>query len=251
MKKYFITFGGPSIGYRRRVKELTMQAENLIFFDRIIGFNDDILKQDVFFWSKHSNFIENNFRGYGYWIWKSYLVMRVLESMEDNDILLYCDAGCVLNPYGIDRLEEYFNIVSKLESGILNFHLEPGTHPNNDLFKEFRWTKNDLFNYLDLDSEHINSNQRISGIFLLRKCPNTINFSKKWYETSCNYNLIDDSPSIISNHETFELHRHDQSILSCLSKQFNGTSIADETYFHPNWEIDGKNYPIWAVRNRG
>jgi hypothetical protein len=55
--------------------------------------------------------------------------------MDENDILVYADGGCKLNPNGLKRLNEYFDIVNKSPYGILSFQL-------NHLEKN--WTKKDL-----------------------------------------------------------------------------------------------------------
>lgn len=162
--------------------------------------------------------------------------------MNNGDILLYSDVGCEFNINGKNRLEEYLEIVKNSESGILTFYL---TLP------EYSWTKNDLFKSLNCSNEIKNSNQNIATVFFIKKCSNSVEFLRKWYETCCNYHLINDSPSISSNHPDFQEHRHDQSVLSCLSKIYNSEKILDETYFVSNWEKDGAKYPIWAKRNRG
>jgi hypothetical protein len=46
------------------------------------------LQQDSAFWQKHGDFILSNPRGYGYWIWKSYLIQQKLLEIPDGDILL-------------------------------------------------------------------------------------------------------------------------------------------------------------------
>ena len=240
--KYFLTFGGPTIGYRNRVNQVTNDIKKFNIFDNIFGFNDDILKQDKIFWQKHGHFLESNRRGYGYWLWKSYLVNKIINKMNDGDILLYCDTGCEFNINGKNRLEEYLEIVKNSESGILTFYLK---------YPEYEWTKNDLFENLNCSDEIKNSKQNMATIFFIKKCANSVEFLKKWYETCCNYNLINDSPSISSNHPEFKEHRHDQSVLSCLCKIYNSEKISDETWFYPNWEVDGAKYPIWAKRNRG
>ena len=43
---------------------------------------------DTDFYEKHKNFINNNKRGYGYWIWKSYIVYKNLQKMNNGDILI-------------------------------------------------------------------------------------------------------------------------------------------------------------------
>ena len=162
--------------------------------------------------------------------------------MNEGDILLYCDVGCEFNLNGKNRLEEYLKIVENSNSGILTFFLP---------FLEHQWTKNDLFEYLKCSDEIKNSEHNISGIFFIKKCRNSVEFMKKCYDTCCNYNLINDSPSITQNHPEFKEHRHDQSVISCLSKYYKSEKIADETYFEPYWEKDGAKYPIWAKRNKG
>jgi len=66
---------------------------------------------------------------------------------------------------------------------------------------------------------------------------------KVWYETCCNYHLLNDEPSISKNYEEFIEHRHDQSIFSIIRKKFNTYYIEDETY-----PIGIKEFPIWATR---
>jgi len=97
----------------------------------------------------------------------------------------------------------------------------------------------------------LNSGQLIATSFIVRKCQHTINLIDKWYESSCQYHLLDDSHSHTPNDPSFTSARHDQSIFSVLRKKF-GTEMTnfDETWFAPNWAASGENYPIWASRTR-
>ena len=95
--KSIITFGAGSQDYYDAVKRLTKQSTELELFDNIIGYTDKNLKNDNIFWEKHSNFITNNKRGYGYWIWKPYLIKKTMDNMKDGDILLYLDCGCEIS----------------------------------------------------------------------------------------------------------------------------------------------------------
>ena len=69
-KIYFITFGGGDINYFEAVSRITKQAKKLGIFDKIIGYTTIYLVNDKKFWNTHSEFIKNNPRGFGYWIWK-------------------------------------------------------------------------------------------------------------------------------------------------------------------------------------
>jgi len=236
VKKIFITFGGPSPNYHNAVKRICKQAADFSLFDTIVPITDKNLKEDKDFWTKHGNFISNNGRGYGYWLWKSYIVKKQLEIMDNDDILLYADSGCTLNIKGKDRLLEYFSMAENSEDGIVSFKL---TH------LEKTWTKMDVIDFLDgykyLDTEHL-----VGGIFLLKKTCKSVELVNKWYETSCIYDLINDSPSKIPNNTCFREARHDQSIWSIIRKKSNGIFLNDETYFRP-WSL-GENFPILATR---
>lgn len=160
--------------------------------------------------------------------------------MNDNDILIYIDSGCEINKYGLKRLIDYIKIVNNSETGILTFHL-------NDL-TNIKWCKMDVIKELDA-SEYIDNGQILTGLYIIRKCKHSLNIIEKWYNTMCNYHMIDDSPSIEKNGLMFSEHRHDQSVFSLLCYKMGAVILPDETFYHPNW-ILGINSPIWAVRNR-
>jgi len=238
-KTVFLTFGGPSRNYHDAVKRICNEALQFNIFDSIIGLTDLHLKNHANFYTRHKQFMETNPRGYGYWIWKPYIVQQQLASMNENDILVYADAGCVMNINGVRRMHEYFEMVNNSEYGILSFQLE---------HSEKTWSKMDLIEYLGVH-EHSNTNQCISGVFIIRKCKHTTDLVNKWYETCCNYDLISDTPSVSKNDDSFIEHRHDQSVLSLLLKKHGSIIIDDETYF-VNWN-DGIDSPILAMRMRG
>ena len=238
IKKTFLTFGGPSSNYHNAVHRICTQAREFNVFDNIVGLTEQYLKDDTEFYNKHGNFLEENSRGYGYWLWKSYLVKKQLEKMNENDILVYADSGCVLNINGKKRLYEYFDMVQHSEYGMLSFQM---THV------EKKWTKMDIFKHFDAH-EYLEMGQLIATSFVIRKCEHSVHLVNKWYETCHLYDLINDSPSNSTNHPDFIENRHDQSVWSIIRKKYGTTIINDETYFE-NWD-DGCDYPIWAMRRR-
>jgi hypothetical protein len=235
--KHFITFGNNE--YYNSVIRICKQAKSLNTFDVITGVTDSFLKKDKEFWNKHGFFIENNKRGYGYWLWKSYTVKKKIELMNDDDVLVYSDSGSEININGKERLDQYFQMVNQSEYGNLSFSLK---------FLEKMYTKMDLINHLDFLNE-TDTEQLIATTFVLRKCSHTVDLVNKWYETCCNYHMINDSPSIVPNDPTFIDHRHDQSVFSILRKKYGTLTIPDETYFI-NWN-EGSDKPILAKRIKG
>jgi hypothetical protein len=236
-KIYFHTFANEK--FYGALKRIRKQVDQFNIFNAVFIYNDNELKKDTEFWDKHKNFILNNSKGYGYWIWKSYLTLKTLEKINENDILIYSDSGCEWNIHGKKRLEEYINILNSNKKDILSFQL-------NHLEKS--WTKMDLINYLN-SYNMLNTKQIHATIFMIKKTHTSINIVKEWYDTSCNYNLIDDNNNNLNEPE-FKEHRHDQSVFSLLCKKYNSIILDDETYHWP-WDIKDNyiNYPILAVRN--
>jgi hypothetical protein len=183
------------------------------------------------FWNQHSEFIKTNPRLFGYAIWKPQIILQHLNQLEEGEILVYLDAGCTLNPYGQTRFLEYLEMFDE-PIDMLVQELE---------HQEVKYTKQDLINYVGYKE----GKQRLSGIIFMRNTPSVRTFMKEWLEISCNYNMIDDSPSLSQNHETFVEHRHDQSVFSLLTKKYASMVrvIPDETW--PTKQLDK---PIWATR---
>jgi hypothetical protein len=208
--KSLITFSAGSQDYHDASNRLQKQANEIELFDNIIGYTDEDLKNDNIFWEKHSNFITNNKRGYGYWIWKSYIIKKTMDKMNDGDVLLYVDCGCEINIRKKEILKHYFEVIkNEYIIGCLT-----------ELEKE--WNKMDLIIKLDMNyDEYLNSRQCEAGAVLIFVCDKTRCLVNEWYELACDYHNIDDTPSLHKNLDCFIEHRHDQSIFSLLRKKYN------------------------------
>jgi hypothetical protein len=209
-KVYAMSFGGGSQNFHDAVLRIKNELSNANVFDDITIYTDHDLKKDTSFWNKHKEFIENNSRGYGYWIWKPYLIMKTFEKMNNNDILLYLDAGCEL-PNNEKNKDKILELINKCNE---NNILYTRTGHNEKMY-----TKMDLIDYMNMNNDNIkNSTENQSGFIFVKKNEKTVQFINEWYTIACNYHLIDDSPSILQNDPSFVEHRHDQSIFSLLTK---------------------------------
>lgn len=205
----FITFGGGNKKYIEAGQRLTNQASNLNLFNKITLYTDEDLKNDNIFWDKHSTF--TNSRGYGYWLWKPYIIKKTLDQLKDRDILLYLDAGCEIDTRNKDKILYYLELV-KTDYLI-------GTYTT---YMEKQYNKMDLILYLDmLDDKYLNTYQHQAGLILIFICDKTRSLINEWYNIGCDYHNIDDSQSINKNLDCFIEHRHDQSIFSLLTKKYN------------------------------
>lgn len=228
---YFASFGGPSINYLEAVDRICNQARSFNVFREIYKYTDSDLKNDYNFWSKHGDFLSNNHRGYGFWLWKPYIIKITLEKINNEDILLYLDSGCELN---INNVNNFYTLLDKT-----NEKLIIGTYSaSNDI----TFTKMDTIKYFNMENHSkLADNHMQAGILMMKKCDIITSLINEWYDIcSNNYHLIDDSPSIEKNFDNFIDNRHDQSIYNLLVKKYN---------LH-NYDMTIENSPIVSNRNR-
>lgn len=212
-EKIFISFadGGPS--YLNALDEIAKNAREIDIFKEVKTFTDDDLKKDTVFWDKHHEFIENNKRGHGYWLWKSYVNKMMCDLYPLGTCILYADAGCELNNKSgiiemLDSLEHKDMVVYDMA------HIEE------------TWSKMDLI--INMSAiEYANTRQIFATTFCYKITDQTRKFCNEWYSICCDYHNIDDTPSISQNAISFKEHRHDQSVFSLLCKKY-GISPHDQ-----------------------
>ena len=209
----FITFAAGKYNgkeYSYFGKRLINQANNTNLFDELILYNESYLKNDTDFWNKHSEFISNNKNiGYGYWLWKPYIIKKTFEKIKNDDVLLYLDCCCEIDV-------RKSNEIKKLANNLKNNLIADCLSISPDKF----YNKMDIVNYLNLESKQ-NERMHQAGALMFYKCDKTMNFINEWYELCCNYHFIDNSVSILPNDVTFKSYRNDQSIYSLLIKKYN------------------------------
>jgi len=241
MNIHLVSFGAPFHSFSRAHSRVLQNAENFGVFSSINLFSE----RDIFNFCPeiipYKKFLSSS-RGYGYWMWKSFLVSRMMELSSDDDLICYADIGCTFNDAGIARFGEYCALTS--EYGSLCFDLG---------HLERAYTKMDTYKKIFPETlDHLNTGQRCATTFLLKNTQDNRNIFEEIKKISVenNHFYITDVPSQEQNHEEFKEHRHDQSVFSLMSKKYKFYCIPDETYWAPNWNVKGKDYPVWATRNK-
>lgn len=191
-------------------------------------------------------------RGGGYWIWKPYVVKKVLDNLQEGDYLFYCDSGA----FTIGDLHELTTFMKKQQTDILLFSLG---------CIERYWTKRDIFIELGCDTaEYTDSLQRCATYFMIKKTQKTEEFVEEWFSYAQRYELISDENNVIyhqPNYEGFQDNRHDQSLLSVLSKKYGYPSFQDiSQYRYPRgWKArrcaqkkqkENADYPVLICLHR-
>ncbi len=259
-KKYLISFGSPDL--KRSISRFYKQGKDLNFYDEIYVYSINDFKKN--YKDKILNIIKvkKEKYGYGYSYWKPLLIKQILELINEDDVIHYVDLGCHLNQNGLDRLKFYFSKLLKEEKGILAFQYDPlkGYEENNFNFPkidEYRYSKADLLDYFNVleNKEITHSKQYWAGSIFLRKNNFTLKFIDQWIDVfEKRFDLVDHTPSKISNFNNFEQNRSDQSVYSLLCKLNKIESLSAyecEWFYYEGkryWEHT-KNNPIIAKRD--
>ena len=176
----------------------------------VFPYRSELVKIDDFY--NENKKILDSPTGDGYWLWKPYLIMKTLNQMKENDILLYLDIGCEID---IRKKDKILELIEKVKEDLI---IGSFTHNDKD------WSKFDLVDRLQITNPILLLKpQHQASCIMIKKCQKTIDLVKEWYEISYenNYHYIDDSKSIKKNLIGFREHRHDQSIFSLLTKKYN------------------------------
>ena len=210
VKKHFITFASNCC--KRSKLKAVMSAIYPGGFDSTKIYNMHSLTAGF---KKRHNRILSKARGSGYWLWKPYVILKTLvETMSDYDILMYEDAGSYL----IQDSGPLLKLCQHSKYGILLFYLT---------MLEKHFTKRDAFLLMKMDDKHIyNTFQRLASFMLFQKNCMSLQFVMEWLAYSSDPRLITDIENTMgkNNFPGFKEHRHDQSVLSLLSKKWGLTA---------------------------
>ena len=210
---YLISFGDDYFNYKKQI--LKKQAESTGWFDDVIIHSPETLLD---FFTQHRDFVTNS-RGYGYWIWKPYIILDLLEKINEGDNIFYIDSGGCILQHRNKRFEEYLEMLNS--TPILVF-CDGGSCGNPPDYKEKYFQKMKVLKRFSLenDEDFLNSGQIEGGVFICKKSQESIDFVKEWLNlvTEDNYSLVNDDDDFEQLNE-YKGHRHDQSILSILSKR--------------------------------
>jgi FkbM family methyltransferase len=220
-QKNIISFGTDDLFKNQKIR-FKQQATDINFFDNVIIEDEKSIKSLL---KEHEEFIINNKRGYGYWIWKPIIIKNQLEKMKDNDILFYLDCGSSIINYNTHKLNEYIDILKDKDIIVFDAYTY--------LTKTFM--KKNVINEFNMNNEILEKNLIEAGFIIIKKTNFSINFLNLWLDTMTknNYSLVNDDLLNFEQNKDFIEHRHDQSILTVLARQHDNIYInngAEELY---------------------
>lgn len=244
---HFVTFGEGNALIRSASQRLKTQAEETGWFSTARAYGLASLMQFPSWYNDHHEFLFHSKKGFGYWIWKPFLIWQTLQNTRLNDYVLYLDAGYEFCQEGEKRFFEYLQLAS--ENLILAWSLP--THINR------KWIKSSVLDYFGItnDSYILSESIREAGFCLIKNTSLTRSFFREFSLICCDhkYYLVDDSFDPAQQHRDFREHRHDQSIFSLLSYERQmGVFPINESYFEDEWKLGyhPAEFPFAAFRNR-
>ena len=194
--------------YFKQLKVNKFTAINVGKVDKYYSYKPEDI--DINFKKKNKDILSRS-RGNGYWIWKPYFILKTLkDKLNKGDYLIYTDAGILY----LDKVEKIIRfMISKNEDiwAIRTSHLEK------------RYTKRDAFILLDADFPiYTDTYQYMAGIQIYKKSNFSINFVERLLNYSTDKRIITDDPNTqgLPNYKGFIDNRHDQTVLSLLTKKF-------------------------------
>ena len=247
-KWLLLTFGAGLPNWRAAARRLARQAHESGWFHEVLAYDEKSLRSDFpDFARTHIRVLNSRVRGFGWWIWKPFLISKALQmgASLGLDGVIYLDAGFELNPdheRSQSRLSGYFSR-AKDQGGVFAMHLTGHS--------ELAWSRSIVMDRFSLGPAARLAPQ-VQATPVLSCDDEAAGFVNGWLEACIenDYALVRDAPQDEVNDQTFREHRHDQSIFSCMLKARGIPTIPDETYWAPDWSKSGSNYPLWAARNR-
>jgi hypothetical protein len=164
---------------------------------------DDLRASDLFTANPQFN---SSQKGFGYWLWKPFLMLRALQQLPPGGALLYLDADDGLE---VDCREVLLALHSRHDV-ILNL---------TNSAPAIERTKRDAFVAMHRDTPFYHEQPQIeAGFISVKNTPRGCAFLEEWFSWCRQFSLISDEPSRLApEHDEFCFHRHDQALLNLLS----------------------------------
>ena len=217
VRTYFITFANNCCN-NSKIKAVK-SARNPGGFDFATVHDLNSLSQGF---RRTHQFILRQKRGSGYWIWKPYVILKTLvENMANGDLLMYQDAGA----YFIRNAGPLLKLCQDMEKGILVFHTR---------FLEKQFSKRDAFILMDMDDGRVYETfQRLASFLVVRRNCQSLQFVMEWLAYSSDPRILTDMDNQMGkgNLAGFAENRHDQTVLSLLSKKWDLLELRDPSQY--------------------
>lgn len=162
-------------------------------------------------------------RGGGYYLWKPYIYRKAYDELGENDYLIYTDAGAVY----VNSIQYLIDCMEHEKVPMMIFSLEQERLERCN-------TKKDAFVLTGCDEpKYTDTPQSIGGYFVCRKDPVVEAYLDEVLHYAQDIRIISDQPNVMGlpNYAEFTDHRHDQSVISLISKKYGIKRFRDPSQY--------------------
>lgn len=189
--------------------------------NRVIEYSPKDIDEE--FMIRNDQILSQN-RGYGYWLWKPYFILKTLKQIDEGDYLIYSDSGAAY----IDKVTYLINVMERDGIDVMPFCISQ---------TEIKWTKRDILVLMNADQKDILNSAQICGTYMvIKKTKQSLEIIAEWLEKAEDARMITDAPNVMGkkNYEEFVDNRHDQSIWSVLCKKKGIQPYRDPSQYGSN-----------------
>ena len=158
-----------------------------------------------------NNPILNEPFGAGFWVWKPYLILKTLDNIPENSILIYADSGMSIRKPIREYLENCF-VDSTKDVVLFSYDKNTSIVPFTGNIAAGR-----VFDVLKCRNDSCRYGHHIwAGFIAVKNSTKSREFIKNWLNYCCNVELIT-GINQGNNYPEFKQVQHDESILSVLA----------------------------------
>jgi hypothetical protein len=199
----------------------------------IFSFTDEDIRPTSLY-NDYKDVFDSAETGWGYCIWKPYILLLALTKIPKDDVLVYSDVADEIFDFN------FFHWANDLVS-------KHGYMFLWNYYKHSNWTKRDCFVLMDCDNEnyweHLHAE---AGTLAIQNTEDNKTFLRLWLYWCRNRNALTKIPNIcgLDNLPGFIDHRTDQSILTNLliANKFNCDHVyTAQSFIHYNKFEEGMN----------
>ena len=204
----------------RRAQKLNSRTAGQWGADRVIEYGPDDI--DEAFRRRNKEILDTP-RGGGYYLWKPYFYRKAYDELGEGDYLVYIDSGAVY----INKIQYLIDCMEQEETPLMIFSLERERIEKGN-------TKRDAFVLTGCDeARYTDTPQSIGGDFVCKKAPEVKAYLDEVLQYAQDIRIISDKPNVMGlpNYAEFADHRHDQSVISLMSKKYGFKRFRDPSQF--------------------
>lgn len=226
MKLHLISFAGPGLVWRATSRRFLREARHTGLFESVKVYTDrDLFQSGISLSVTERGVITEYPKGYGLWIWKPIIIQSYLDTLESGEeYLLYCDVGFSFgDPKAI--FSSYEQIISQVASEGPTFFYQPGN-------LEHQWTRATVLDFYAANGiEHkLESSQVDGGVHFWKNDAKSVLILEEWrrYLNLNPAKYLADPKDLSHESSKFRAHRHDQSLLSLVTKIFDLETVSSQ-----------------------